>query len=108
EKIYAPKVWGEYGLKGSGVVVGIMDTGVQGDHEALKHNYRGRNGEHHYSWIDLSGHNYPVPTDGHGHGTHVAGSAVGGGEGEPIGVAPEAEWIAVKIFDDFGNTTASA
>ena len=55
EKIYAPKVWGQYGLKGEGIVVGIMDSGVDGNHEALKHNYRGRDGNHQYSWIDLSG-----------------------------------------------------
>ncbi|MBM7618235.1 subtilisin family serine protease/outer membrane protein assembly factor BamB/putative cell wall-binding protein [Bacillus tianshenii] len=108
EKIFAPKVWGEYKLQGEGVVVGIMDTGVEGEHEALQHNYRGRDGNHQYSWIDLSGSEYSSPKDGHGHGTHVAGSAVGGGAGEPIGVAPGAEWIAAKIFNDSGGTTASA
>ncbi|MDX5474605.1 MAG: S8 family serine peptidase, partial [Bacillaceae bacterium] len=108
EKIFATKVWGEYGLKGEGIVVGIMDTGVDGSHEALMHNYRGRDGNHQYSWIDVSGNNYSTPADGHGHGTHVAGTAVGGGKGEPIGVAPEAEWIAAKIFTDGGSTTLSA
>ncbi|MFS0861527.1 carboxypeptidase regulatory-like domain-containing protein [Fredinandcohnia sp. 179-A 10B2 NHS] len=108
EKINATKVWGEYGIKGEGIVVGIMDSGVDGGHEALKHNYRGKDGNHQYSWIDLSGHNYPTPQDGNGHGTHVAGTAVGGGQGEPIGVAPEAEWIAAKIFNDGGSTTTSA
>jgi outer membrane protein assembly factor BamB/subtilisin family serine protease/5-hydroxyisourate hydrolase-like protein (transthyretin family) len=108
EKIYAPKVWGQYGLKGEGIVVGIMDSGVDGNHEALKHNYRGRDGNHQYSWIDLSGQGYDKPNDGYGHGTHVAGTAVGGGTGEPIGVAPEAEWIAAKIFNDGGSTTLSA
>ncbi|MFT9599511.1 carboxypeptidase regulatory-like domain-containing protein [Mesobacillus sp.] len=108
EKIYATKVWGQYGLKGEGIVVGIMDSGVDGNHEALKQNYRGRDGNHQYSWIDLSGQGYDTPNDGHGHGTHVAGTAVGGGSGEPIGVAPEAEWIAAKIFNDGGSTTLSA
>ncbi|WLD93271.1 carboxypeptidase regulatory-like domain-containing protein [Alkalihalobacillus sp. AL-G] len=108
EKIRAPKVWGQYGLKGDGVVVGIMDSGVDMTHEALRHNYRGNDGNHQYSWIDLSGQGYETPQDGHGHGTHVAGTAVGGGEGDPIGVAPEAEWIAAKIFTDGGSTTTSA
>ncbi|WHX38711.1 carboxypeptidase regulatory-like domain-containing protein [Mesobacillus sp. AQ2] len=108
EKIYAPKVWGQYGLKGKGIVVGIMDSGVDGNHEALKKNYRGRDGNGQYSWIDLSGQGYKTPNDGFGHGTHVAGTAVGGGDGEPIGVAPEAEWIAAKIFNDGGSTTLSA
>lgn len=108
EKIFATKVWGQYGLKGEGIVVGIMDTGVDGNHEALKQNYRGRDGNHQYSWIDLSGQKYQTPNDGNGHGTHVAGTAVGGGAGEPIGVAPGAEWIAAKIFNDGGSTTLSA
>lgn len=107
EKIKATNVWGEYGLKGEGIVIGIMDSGVDGTHEALVHNYRGRDGNHQYSWIDVSGQNYATPQDGYGHGTHVAGTAVGGGEGEPIGVAPEAEWIAAKIFTDGGSATIS-
>lgn len=107
EKIFAPKVWGQYGLKGEGIVVGIMDSGVDGNHESLRKNYRGRDGNQQYSWIDLSGQNYSTPNDGNGHGTHVAGTAVGGGEGEPIGVAPRAEWIAAKIFNDNGNATLS-
>jgi outer membrane protein assembly factor BamB/subtilisin family serine protease len=108
EKIFAPKVWGQYGLKGEGIVVGIMDSGVDGNHEALRKNYRGRDGNHQTSWIDLSGQDYDTPNDGNGHGTHVAGTAVGGGDGEAIGVAPGAEWIAAKIFNDGGSTTLSA
>ncbi|CAG9622442.1 carboxypeptidase regulatory-like domain-containing protein [Sutcliffiella rhizosphaerae] len=107
EKIRATNVWGEYGIRGEGIVIGIMDTGVDGGHEALAHNYRGRDGNHQYSWIDVSGQNYATPHDGNGHGTHVAGTAVGGGRGEPIGVAPEAEWIAAKIFTDGGSATVS-
>ncbi|WP_197277498.1 carboxypeptidase regulatory-like domain-containing protein [Bacillus sp. FJAT-27245] len=107
EKIFATKVWGQYGLKGEGIVVGIMDTGVDGNHEALKKNYRGRDGNHKYSWIDVSGTKYETPNDGNGHGTHVAGTSVGGGYGEPIGVAPGAEWIAAKIFNDGGSATTS-
>lgn len=107
EKIKATNVWGEYGLKGEGIVIGIMDSGVDGTHESLAHNYRGRDGNHKDSWIDVSGQNYATPKDGYGHGTHVAGTAVGGGDGEPIGVAPEAEWIAAKIFTDGGSATIS-
>lgn len=107
ESINAPKVWGEYDYRGEGTVVGIMDSGVQGDHEALKDSYRGRDGDGDSSWLDVSGENYDVPSDGLGHGTHVAGSAVGGGEGDPIGVAPDAEWIAAKIFDDGGRAPTS-
>ncbi|RDU35682.1 hypothetical protein DRW41_16180 [Neobacillus piezotolerans] len=107
EKIFATKVWGQYGMKGEGIVVGIMDSGVDGNHEALRKNYRGRDGNHQYSWIDVSGDKYQTPNDGNGHGTHVAGTSVGGGDGEPVGVAPGAEWIAAKIFNDNGSATLS-
>jgi subtilisin family serine protease len=49
--------------------------------------------------------------DGHGHGTHVAGSAAGNGlqtgNGVPAGtfagVAPAADIVAVRVFDNNGN-----
>ncbi|WP_047981800.1 carboxypeptidase regulatory-like domain-containing protein [Ornithinibacillus contaminans] len=107
EKVNATDVWSRYGIDGNGVVVGIMDTGVDVTHEALAANYRGRDGDHQYSWADFSGDGYQTPGDGNGHGTHVAGTAVGGGEGEPVGVAPGAEWIAAKIFNDSGFATES-
>src|SRR5690606_37333629 len=37
------------------------------------------------------------------HGTHVTGSIAGGPPGEVIGVAPDAEWIGVKILTDGGR-----
>src|SRR5699024_5741638 len=76
-------------------------------HEALAHNYRGKDGDHGSSWADFSGDGYSTPQDGNGHGTHVAGTAVGGGEGEPVVVAPGANWIAAKVFDDRGSATES-
>jgi subtilisin family serine protease len=49
--------------------------------------------------------------DGHGHGTHVAGTAAGNGletgngvaAGTFAGVAPEADLLVVRVFDDGGN-----
>ncbi|HVM16336.1 MAG TPA: carboxypeptidase regulatory-like domain-containing protein [Gaiellaceae bacterium] len=107
EKVNAPKTWGDYGFTGEGVVVGVMDTGVDGGHPALASRYRGRNGDHASSWFVPTGENYPTPGDGHGHGTHVTGSILGGPPGEVVGVAPDAQWIAAKIFRDSGSTTTS-
>lgn len=107
ESVRAPRVWGEYGVRGAGVVVGIMDSGVDGGHPALADSWRGRTGDPAASWFVPTGENYPTPGDGHGHGTHVAGSIVGAAPGEVTGVAPEAEWIAAKIFTDFGATSDS-
>jgi outer membrane protein assembly factor BamB/protocatechuate 3,4-dioxygenase beta subunit len=107
ERVNAPQAWGEYGVRGQGVVVGVMDSGVDGGHPALADSWRGRDGDTARSWFAATGENYPEPGDGGGHGTHVAGSIVGAPPGEVTGVAPEAEWIAAKIFFDSGSTSES-
>ncbi len=107
ERVRATDVWGDYGFTGEGVVVGLMDSGVDGNHPALAGSYRGRDGDHEHSWFAATGENYPTPGDGFGHGTHVAGTIAGGPPGEVVGVAPDAEWIAAKIFRDSGTTTTS-
>ncbi|MFQ5340016.1 MAG: S8 family serine peptidase, partial [Anaerolineae bacterium] len=110
ERIRANKVWEELGITGQGIVVANMDTGVDWQHNALQGKYRGRDGDHNYNWFDFTG-TYPhSPGDGHNHGTHTMGTMVGDGVDETgqrlqIGVAPGAQWIAVKIFSDSGDTT---
>ncbi|MSP11967.1 MAG: DUF11 domain-containing protein [Chloroflexi bacterium] len=105
-QIRADQVWQDYGIRGQGVVVASMDTGVDYTHPAVANQYRGYNGNNNYNWADFT-HTYPNnPGDGNGHGTHTMGTMVGDDGGEnKIGVAPGAKWIAVKIFDDSGSTT---
>ncbi len=104
--INADDVWTELGVDGSGVVVANMDTGVLYTHPALAGKYRGANGgsyDHNYNWYDATGQYPYVPADGYGHGTHTMGTIVGDdGAGNRIGVAPGAEWIAVKVLNDWG------
>ncbi|TDE10097.1 carboxypeptidase regulatory-like domain-containing protein [Jiangella asiatica] len=107
ESINAPDVWGDYGVRGEGVVVGIMDGGADGGHPALAASWRGTTGDPASSWYAPTGENYPAPGDGDGHGTHVTGSIVGTAPGELTGVAPGAQWIAAKIFRDSGSSTES-
>ena len=109
ERIGAPDVW-NLGFDGTGIVVANMDSGVDWTHPALKHKYRGYNKDsdevdHTYSWYDPAEGN-PEPNDGNGHGTHVMGTIVGSEENgsNKIGVAPGAEWIAVKVFNSFGQS----
>ena len=104
EHVHAPDVWQMFGITGTGVVVAIMDTGVDWQHPALADNYRGRNGDHAASWFSSVYTTTLIPDDPHGHGTHVAGSAVGHNQ---LGVAPGAEWIGVQILNASGSGSIS-
>lgn len=98
--IGAARVWRELGVTGKGIVVGQSDSGVQGDHPALREGYRGRSGQHDYHWLD-PWNGTRAPTDIGGHGTHTLGSAVGR---NAIGVAPDAEWFGcVNLARNIGN-----
>jgi subtilisin family serine protease len=102
-RVNAPALWG-LGQRGQGVVVANMDTGVDGSHPDLSARWRGGTN----SWYDPSGEHPTTPIDVSGHGTWTMGAMVGGGaSGTAIGVAPEARWIAVKIFSDRGTTTTA-
>ncbi|MFA9558868.1 S8 family serine peptidase [Evansella sp. AB-rgal1] len=101
DRVQAPDVWSEFGVTGEGIVVGVIDTGVQWDHPALMENFRGfdpanpNNPDPIGNWFDGIGNN-SLPFDNHGHGTHVTGTVMGqdsSGDNK-IGVAPGAQWIA--------------
>jgi subtilisin family serine protease len=98
----APQTW-KIGLDGTGSLVCNIDTGVNGNHEALMSKYRGNNGgTASESWFDpYSNTTYPV--DYNGHGTHTMGTMVGSVEGDTIGVAPGAQWIAAGVVDRGGG-----
>ncbi len=103
-RVRANEVWSEFDIAGAGVVVANMDTGVDWTHPALQSKYRGSDGDHNYNWYDATG-TYPnAPADGDGHGTHTMGTMVGSDPGGNlhIGMAPDAQWMAVKVLDDDG------
>ena len=104
EHIGAPMVWSQFGVRGEGIVIGLVDTGVQYDHPALVEQYRGNLGggvfDHNYNWVDISNQcaDPHVPCDMHGHGTGAAGLAVGDDGGvNQIGVAPGARFITAAV-----------
>jgi len=105
QRVKAPDVWG-LGYTGTGMVVGDADTGVQWDHPALKSHYRGWDGSnvnHDYNWQDLSQHS-ATPVDPNSHGTFTASETVGDdGQGNQIGVAPGAKYIACRNMDQNGT-----
>lgn len=101
--VNAPAMW-NMGYTGQGVVVANMDSGVDVNHPDLSTRWRGGGN----SWFDPYGQ-HPTPYDPTGHGTQTMGIMVGGDAGgTTVGVAPNASWIAVKIFNDQGGSTATA
>ncbi|MEU8676526.1 S8 family serine peptidase [Streptomyces sp. NPDC048560] len=102
DRINAPKVWNDLGVRGDGIVVANIDSGVQFDHPAVAARYRGLKSDgtydHAYNWFDPTGVcTGTAPCDNNGHGTHTMGTMVGDdGAGNQVGVAPGARWIAAK------------
>jgi bacillopeptidase F len=100
--VKGPDLWA-LGFKGAGVVVAGLDTGVDGEHPDLAAQYRGGAN----SWFDPHGE-HAAPVDKDGHGTHAMSLAVGrAGGGTAIGMAPDAQWVAVKMFNDAGFSRES-
>ena len=90
----APEIWAE-DEQGNGVVVAILDTGIDTKHPDLQNNIiDGRNftpeGWSHKNFEDLNGH-----------GTHVAGTIAANGRIK--GVAPEAKLLICKVLDRHGS-----
>lgn len=90
-------VWGYGGspaLRGQGVVVGIVDDGVDAQHPDLAPNMNVTLG---YDWID--GDFDPRPEAGDSHGTAVAGNVAARGNNTlgVIGAAPEATLVGLRL-----------
>lgn len=96
--VQAPALWAR-GFTGRGVVVATMDTGADLAHPALQSRWRGGGN----SWFDPHGQE-AGPYDALGHGTQALGVIVGG---DGLGVAPEARWIAVRLYDADGRAAMS-
>ncbi len=91
------------GLTGEGVVVGIIDSGIDYSHPDLGAGF----GPAHkviggYDFVNGDGD----PMDDYHHGTHVAGIVAA--EGARKGVAPGAKLVAYKVLDKWGSGSASA
>ncbi|HEV8580288.1 MAG TPA: S8 family serine peptidase [Thermoanaerobaculia bacterium] len=90
ESVGAPELW-HRGLDGTGVVVGIIDSGASATHEQLAGSFRGGA----RSWLDPRGRSAAPQDNWLGHGTGVLSCAVGRNTGGvTLGVAPGAQWIA--------------
>ncbi len=111
DAVRAPEAW-LAGLDGSGVTIGVIDTGVDlrdgflpGQDSPVANAWRGGTN----SWLDTTLSPSATPVDSIGaHGTQVTSILVGGSSsGLTYGVAPGAEFIAARIFDNGGSSTES-
>ncbi len=101
-QVNAPQVW-EQGYTGQGVLVAIIDTGINYDHADLAGRLWDGGTEFPHHGYDFSD-NDNDPMDSHGHGTHVAGTVCGTGiYGTQTGIAPSATVMALKAFNDQGE-----
>lgn len=96
--IKARNVW-EQTNKGQGVVVAIIDTGVDTTHPDLTDKIIGG-----YNFTSEDRGNTEIFTDYNGHGTHVAGIiAAENYEMGVVGVAPNCRLLILKILNRFGE-----
>lgn len=96
------KEFWKQGYTGMGIRVGIIDSGCDYNHEALKNKViTGEN------FTDDDAGNYYLYNDYEGHGTHVAGiiAADNMGNGKVMGIAPDVELVIAKALNKNGRGT---
>jgi lactocepin len=107
EMIEAPKAWQEAGVKGEGMLVAVIDTGINGRHPDLpaprdKRLAQQKSGSTQkvipgYNWADRNQTTEDVGESQHG--VHVAGIVAANGKLK--GVAPEAQLLSQKVFSNY-------
>ena len=120
KKMQAAQAWDL--AQGEGVVVAVVDTGVDYNHPDIAANIWTNIGEIPNNGMDDDGNGFVDdirgwdfgnsdndPGDVHGHGTHVSGTiaAVGNNGIGMIGVAPKVKIMPVKGFMDSGGAWSS-
>jgi subtilisin family serine protease len=103
--IGADSMWA-LGFTGAGTLIASFDSGINGDHPALKTSYHGNHGyAAQQCWFDpIYGQTYPhwesLLSSG-AHGTTTMGVMVGKDDatGDTVGVAFGADWISAMVID---------
>jgi serine protease AprX len=109
--VLAPPVWNSAtGATGAGVGVAVIDTGVDGGLV----DFSDAQGNSRVVASVVTNPDATTPNDNYGHGTHVAGIIAGDSTRRPagdplagryVGIAPDANLIAIKAADDTGHGT---
>jgi lactocepin len=125
ELVEAQKAWDEYGYKGEGMIVGVIDTGIDPKHKdmvlsaeteeeltkeevaqiATDHKLPGKyytdKVPYGYNYMDKNDTILDLGADASMHGMHVSGTVGANGDEENggiKGVAPEAQILGLKVF----------
>ncbi len=111
QSVHADAAWNK-NYAGKGIGVAVIDTGIAGDSTDFRVSSTDST-----SRVVASAVVNPAATDandGYGHGTHIAGLVAGDGNNRPagdpndgkyIGIAPDANLIAIKAGDESGGAT---
>ena len=101
-KVNADKVW-ELGFTGQGIVVSVIDAGVNYNHlDLADHLWDGGEAFPHHGYDVRNDDDDPM--DDMGHGTHCAGTVAGDGTaGSQTGVAPDAQIMCIKSVNADGT-----
>ncbi|WP_324611587.1 S8 family serine peptidase [Bacillus massiliglaciei] len=125
ELVQAQEAWRDYGYTGEGMVVGIIDTGIDPSHrdmvlsneeeaeltesevyalketDGLRGNYYTDKVPYGYNYMDDNEEILDLGEGASMHGMHVGGTVAANGDEENggiKGVAPEAQLLALKVF----------
>jgi len=117
DRIGAPEAWAA-GYTGDGIIIAVVDTGIDTDHPELDDNLWVNTDEIAGNGIDDDGNGYI--DDRHGfnfrdgnsnindsgyHGTHVSGTIAGEVGGQVQGVAYNAKLMTLKVFGANGSAS---